>query len=837
MKVLQINCVYKLGSTGKIMYDIHTCLLKNGYESVVVYGRGEKVRETDVYKSSTEIEGKIHSVFSRLFGVDFGYSPIATAKLFHIIKKEKPDVVHLQCLNGHFVNVYRLLHFLKKHKIKTVLSLHAEIMHTAGCQHAVTCEKWKTGCSDCSRIKGHVSRFFRDDAKHCYKLMKKACNDFENLTVVGVSEWITERAKQSPIFETARFETVINGIETDVFTPRGTVVARAKLSLPQDKKIILHVTPNVHDKEKGVHYVIELAKRMSDHLFVVVGGTPKIRPLPSNMVFVPITYNQKTLADYYSAADCFVMTSSRETCPTVCLEAVACGCTVVGFDTGGVKETIPDGMGEVVAPFDIDALENAARRWADIQAPKAIIKQLHTALSRDTMTNQYIDIYTDVLSNNCVGNREGEQWPMKVLWIVNMVFPAVAKKLGLATSTSGGWLLDLAKSVSVQPGFELGVMTYYSGKEPIDIEHEGVRYFLLPGGSKRLLYRNPKTCEDCKKIVSLFNPDLIHIHGTEYAPGREMLEAHPELPTLLTIQGVIRRISQEYYGGFSLWEILKMSKVKDVIRGKIPLTYKLLYQHNAKREEEVLNKVKYVTGRTDWDKSVMLSVNPSLQYYRCNYNLRDAFYSASEWNLDKAEKHCILTGAAHYSLKGLHILIKALSIVKQKYPDVKLLVPGGGKAEKGRLVRPSSYTRYIEKMIAELELQDNVVFIGNISAEQVAEQLGKSHICVVPSAIEGASATLCEAMYIGTPSICAHRGGMIDLLTDGECGFTYDFPEYPLLAHRIMQLFEDDSLCQVFSEREKERAFKRHNRETNTKRMIEVYEEVLKREQKTIYGN
>lgn len=426
---------------------------------------------------------------------------------------------------------------------------------------------------------------------------------------------------------------------------------------------------------------------------------------------------------------------------------------------------------------------------------------------------------------------------MRVLWIVNMVFPAVAEKLGLRTSTSGGWLLDLAKAISMQPTVELGVMTYYAGDEFVDIVHEGVRYFLLPGGSKRLLYNNPKTREDCKKIVSLFTPDLIHIHGTEYAPGRAMLDAHPEIPTLLTIQGIIKRISEEYFGGFSLWQILKMSQPKDILKGKIPLVYKLLYRHNAKREAEVLKKVKYVTGRTDWDKAVMLSMNPSLVYFRCNYNLREPFYTAPKWDMKNVERYSIQTGASHYSLKGLHILVKALGIVKEKYSDVKLIIPGGGEAANGRLVNPSSYTRYIEKMIADLGLQENVVFTGNLSADQVAGGLSKAHLCVVPSAVEGASATVCEAMYIGTPAICAHRGGMVDLLTDGECGFTYDFPEYPLLAHRIVQLFEDDALCRTFSEREKERASQRHARNTNAQCMMEVYEEVFMREKKTIYSD
>ena len=69
MKVIQINCVYKQGSTGKIVYDIHNTLLKNGIASIVLYGREKKPAEPNVYKISTEIEAKIHAVFSKLFGV------------------------------------------------------------------------------------------------------------------------------------------------------------------------------------------------------------------------------------------------------------------------------------------------------------------------------------------------------------------------------------------------------------------------------------------------------------------------------------------------------------------------------------------------------------------------------------------------------------------------------------------------------------------------------------------------------------------------------------------------------------------------------------------------
>ena len=415
---------------------------------------------------------------------------------------------------------------------------------------------------------------------------------------------------------------------------------------------------------------------------------------------------------------------------------------------------------------------------------------------------------------------------MKVLWIVNMVFPDAAKDLGRQTSASGGWLLDLAASISQFDNIELATMTYYSGMEYRDIKVGSIRHFIFPGGGRRLLFDNPKTVLDCKRVVEEFQPDLIHIHGTEYAHALAILEAAPQIPKILTIQGIIKRISEEYYGGLSMGELLRATRLLDILKMKTPFGYKMLYTKNAKRELKVLKNVKYVTGRTDWDKATMLSINPNLIYYRCNYNLRKAFYESPKWDIKRIERHTILTGAGGYSLKGLHILLRALNIVKQKYPDVKLYVPGG-KADHGKLVVVNGYGSYIKKLLSDLDIEDNVIFTGTLSAEKVAERLLQANVCVVPSAIEGASATLCEAMMVGTPAICSYRGGMTDLLTDGINGFTYDFTEYAMLAYRIMQIFDDDSLAMKFSRNAMRCAENRHNREKNPKDMIKIYKEII----------
>ena len=132
MKVLQVNCVYNTGSTGKIMYDIHTELLNNGHESVICYGRGAKTHDANVYKTCGELYSKFNNLLSRFTGIMYGGCFFSTNKLISVIKKEKPDIVHIHCINNHFVNIYRLVTFLKKSGIKTVLTLHAEFMHIAG---------------------------------------------------------------------------------------------------------------------------------------------------------------------------------------------------------------------------------------------------------------------------------------------------------------------------------------------------------------------------------------------------------------------------------------------------------------------------------------------------------------------------------------------------------------------------------------------------------------------------------------------------------------------------------------------------------------------------------
>ena len=278
MKVLQVNSLYKNGSTGKITFDLHTELLNRGIESIVCYGRGKKITEAHVYKTCGELYSKVNHLMTYISGVMYGGCYFSTKKLIKIIKKENPDIVHLQCINGYFVNIYRLIEWLKSNNIRTVVTLHAEFMYTGGCGHAIDCNQWRTrqGCGHaqkCPRWRRETKSLFLDRTGFMWKRMKQAFDGFdENLIVVSVSPWLMQRASIAPVLQGKKHRVILNGLDTSVFHRYNADKVRLELGLT-DEKIIFHVTPSFNLDPahiKGGYYVNELAKTMLDENIVII---------------------------------------------------------------------------------------------------------------------------------------------------------------------------------------------------------------------------------------------------------------------------------------------------------------------------------------------------------------------------------------------------------------------------------------------------------------------------------------------------------------------------------------------------------------------------------------
>lgn len=375
MNVLQINAVNDNYSTGRTAKEMSDFLLKNGHNSVVAYSKGPSFDPEHEYHIGSNLDTKIHGFMSRLTGKQGYFSRGATKKLLKFMDEYKPDVVVLRNLHGNYINLPILLKYLSKNDIATVVVLHDCWFYTGKCCHYTIqgCFKWQVACGGCPQLKNHNKSWFFDRTKKLLADKKKLFGAIPRLAVVGVSDWLTNEAKKSPVFENAKIITrIYNWIDTEKFSPKDTEELREKLGL-EGKKVILSVASG-WSKEKGLDTVLELAKKLNaDEQVVLVGNLPSDVSLNDKILHIPATNSVDELAELYSMADVFLQPSLEETFGKVTAEALACGTPVICFDSTTTPELIDESCGTVVINLSATSMLNAV--WQILRKDKIIIPE------------------------------------------------------------------------------------------------------------------------------------------------------------------------------------------------------------------------------------------------------------------------------------------------------------------------------------------------------------------------------------------------------------------------------------------------------------------------------
>ena len=181
------------------------------------------------------------------------------------------------------------------------------------------------------------------------------------------------------------------------------------------------------------------------------------------------------------------------------------------------------------------------------------------------------------------------------------------------------------------------------------------------------------------------------------------------------------------------------------------------------------------------------------------------------------------------------MVLRAVALLKKKYPDIKLYVPGTKMiAEKSlqRWMRKRGYSKYIEKLVCKLGVAENVEWLGNISQEELAKYYAKSRVFVLSSAIENHSSSLKEAMMVGTPSVAAAVGGVPEYVRHGKNGFLYRFEEYEIMVDYIKNIFDDDELANRISEASRQDMLHLHEGQDIFGKVISIYGSILNKEER-----
>lgn len=284
MKVLLINSVCGVGSTGRIVVNLAKEFLARGDEVKIAYGRRSAVPEQlqgCSIRIGSDISCCIHMLQTRLFDAHGFGSKRATRDFLQWAEAYQPDLLWLHNIHGYYINVEMLFAWIKKHpNMQVKWTLHDCWAVTGHCSHFTWagCERWKNRCQSCPELREYPSCYGKGRVESNHERKRGAFTGVRHLTLVAPCQWIAQIAKQSYLKEYP-VEVCYNTIDATVFKPTPSFF-REDHGL-RDKRMVLGVS-YMWDERKGLNDFLKLAEMLGGcYAIVLVGLTDRqIRSIP-----------------------------------------------------------------------------------------------------------------------------------------------------------------------------------------------------------------------------------------------------------------------------------------------------------------------------------------------------------------------------------------------------------------------------------------------------------------------------------------------------------------------------------------------------------------------------
>jgi glycosyltransferase involved in cell wall biosynthesis len=414
MKILIVNTSDINGGAARAAYRLHSALLDNDIDSQMLVQTKSSDDFTVILASDSKIQKGLAKLRPTLDALPVKYYKNRTKTLFSSaylpslglaekVNALNPDVVHLHWINGGMIRIEELT----KIKAPIVWSLHDMWAFTGGCHYDENCQGYKNYCGNCKVL---ASDNDKDLSRRIHNRKAKVFDRLENLTIIGLSQWLADCAKSSSLFRDKNILCLPNPIDTKVFAPFDSLQARQLLNLPSDKKLILFGAMGAtSDPRKGfaeLNEGLNLLERNDVELVVFGSSKPKVsQSFKYKTHYLGQLHDDITLKVLYSAADVMVVSSLQENLSNAIMESMACGTPVVGFNIGGNGDLIDHHEnGYLANPFDsgdlakgIEVILNAKNYTKFCQSARnKVLREFDSRI----VANQYIDLYEQLIGSS-----------------------------------------------------------------------------------------------------------------------------------------------------------------------------------------------------------------------------------------------------------------------------------------------------------------------------------------------------------------------------------------------------------------------------------------------------
>lgn len=419
---------------------------------------------------------------------------------------------------------------------------------------------------------------------------------------------------------------------------------------------------------------------------------------------------------------------------------------------------------------------------------------------------------------------------MKILWLINIMLPFYAKEKGLPYTEREGWLTGAFEKMTAEKNENLELAVCFPTGEKGKKEIVGGIAFYLFREDLRVPEQYDKNLEkELAAVLEDFQPDLVHIFGTEFPHTLAMTRVwnRPDR-TLVGIQGVLVECAAAYRS-FLPDVVWKSASFRDRVRHDSLQNQQRKFEARAEHEKEALTLTGHIAGRTDFDKAFASAYAPAATYHYLCETMRPVFYDA-RWEIVGMQRHRIFVSQGDYPLKGFHILLRALPSLIKEYPDLQVYCAGNhifDSNKKFARLKRSAYGEYLRQLAEREQVAGHVTMLGTQDANGMLEQLKAANVFVCSSIIENSPNSVAEAMLAGVPIVAAAVGGIPSMVTDEQEGLLVPGGDVRALAQAVRRIFENDTLAVSLGNAARKRALATHNPDEGYRQLIDIYKSIV----------
>lgn len=193
-----------------------------------------------------------------------------------------------------------------------------------------------------------------------------------------------------------------------------------------------------------------------------------------------------------------------------------------------------------------------------------------------------------------------------------------------------------------------------------------------------------------------------------------------------------------------------------------------------------------------------------------------------EFDIPK-DQFVLISVGRHVSRKNFDLVIKAVSIIKEKKPSMQTTYFLIGEGEE---------TLRLKKLVKDLDLTNEVKFLGHTNIKTRNKYYKLSDVFLMPSvveseSIEGFGIVFLEANYFNLPVIGTYSGGIVEAIEDGKTGLLVNQNDLNDLTEKILFLYENKDKRELMGQQGHERVIEDFNWDKLVNEYLNIFQSLL----------